>query len=183
MMRIISGVRRGKKLFSLPGDNTRPTLERVKQALFNAIQFEIKDRKVLDLFAGSGQLGLEALSRGASFCHFNDLSEDALSVVRKNVEACDFAQMSKLTCKTHTECVKMIENAGGAFSLVFLDPPYNNGLTDDALSLLPPVLEKGALVVCETDAAETPRHPAYTLYREYKYSEIKITILVFGEDK
>ena len=183
MMRIISGVRRGKKLSSLPGDSTRPTLERVKQALFNAIQFEIKGRAVLDLFAGSGQLGLEALSRGASFCLFNDASPAACKIIESNISACDFAKLSKLSCKTHIECVKMLENTGARFTLAFLDPPYDNGLVAQSLELLPSVLERGAVVVCETSAAESPRHPAFTLYREYKYSETKITILKFGEDK
>ena len=82
-MRIITGIAKGIKLVTLDGDATRPTSERAKEALFSMIQFDIEGRRVLDLFAGSGQLGLEAISRGAEFCMFTDASADAISIVRK----------------------------------------------------------------------------------------------------
>ena len=85
-MRIITGIAKGTKLITLEGDATRPTSERAKEALFSMIQFEIEGRRVLDLFAGSGQLGLEALSRGAEFCMFTDFSAEAIGIVRKNIE-------------------------------------------------------------------------------------------------
>ncbi len=179
MMRIISGIRRGKKLDTLDGDNTRPTLERIKQAFFNAIQFEISDRKVLDLFSGSGQLGLEALSRGATFCYFNDLSVEACKIIDKNIKACGFTEISQLTCKMHTECVKMLARNNIKVSLVFLDPPYNKNLVNEALTVLRDfgVLEKDAVIVCETALGDTIDVSGYSVKREYKYSEIKITIL------
>lgn len=178
-MRIISGVRRGKKLLTLPGENTRPTLERIKQALFSAIQFEIADRKVLDLFSGSGQLGLEALSRGASECWFNDMSKDAYGVISKNISACGFEEMSQLTCKPYTDCVKIIKRMGYRPSLVFLDPPYNKGYINDSLKLMrePDVLDNDALIICESSAGEVLETGGYTVRKEYLYSEIKITIL------
>lgn len=86
-MRVITGTARGRRLETLPGDNTRPTAERVKEALFSIIQFEVEGRQVLDLFAGSGQLGIEALSRGAAGCVFVDNSRDAAEVVRRNLES------------------------------------------------------------------------------------------------
>ena len=179
MMRIISGTKRGKKLLSLPGDNTRPTLERVKQAFFNAIQFEIKDKIVLDLFSGSGQLGLEALSRGADFCFFNDYSVESCNVIEKNIKACGFSQKCLLTCKPYTECVKMIKNTGQKVSLVFLDPPYGCGYIADSLNLMceADILDSNAIVVCES--AKNDKIPCAPLdvRREYIYSEIKVTIL------
>lgn len=179
MMRIISGLRRGKKLNTLTGENTRPTLERVKQAFFSAIQFEIADRNVLDLFAGSGQLGLEALSRGASFCLFNDMSKEAYNVISKNISACNFTEISQLTCKTHTECVKLISNKKTKFSLVFLDPPYSCGLVNDALGLLynANCLADDAIIICESAEADEIDTNNFDLYKEYRYSGIKITIL------
>ena len=179
MMRIISGMRRGKKLESLPGSNTRPTLERVKQAVFNAIQFEIADKTVLDLFAGSGQLGLEALSRGAKFCYFNDMSQDACRVISNNINACGFDKLCKLTCKTYTDCAKMIKSSFSKVSLVFLDPPYGNGLVNDALKTLitEKLLDDGAIVVCESSAEDEIDTFGLKLRKEYNYSGIKITML------
>ncbi|MBO5908444.1 MAG: RsmD family RNA methyltransferase, partial [Clostridia bacterium] len=80
-MRVITGLAKGRRLKALPGEDVRPTTDKVKEGLFSAIQFDIPQRKVLDLFAGSGQLGLEALSRGASFCYFNDMSKEASAIV------------------------------------------------------------------------------------------------------
>lgn len=185
MMRIISGVKRGKKLLSLEGDNTRPTLERVKQAFFSAIQFEIAGKIVLDLFAGSGQLGLEALSRGADFCYFNDMSRQACEIINKNIVACDFAKISQLTCKSYIDCVKIIKSSNKKVSLVFLDPPYSNDLVNGALALLHDegVLESGALVVCESADTDGVCHGAYSLRKEYRYSGIKISILSYEGEK
>lgn len=184
MMRIISGTKRGKKLLSLEGENTRPTLERVKQAFFNAIQFEISGKIVLDLFSGSGQLGLEALSRGADFCFFNDVSKDACDIIKKNITACDVGKISQLTCKTHTDCVKIIKNSNKRVSLVFLDPPYGCGLVNDSLEIMVKegILENGAVIVCETAEDDEVCHPLFTLRKEYRYSAIKITILCYERE-
>lgn len=184
MMRIISGIRRGKKLNTLDGENTRPTLERVKQAFFSAIQFEVAERTVLDLFAGSGQLGLEALSRGASFCYFNDCSRDAVQVIRKNIDACNFGEMSQLTCKTYIECVKIIKSRGVKCSLVFLDPPYGKDLVNDSLKILKEndVLSDDAIIICESASDDDIVSDGFELYKTYNYSEIKITILKTKEN-
>ena len=184
MMRIVSGTRRGKKLNTLAGENTRPTLERVKQAFFNAIQFEISDRIVLDLFAGSGQLGLEALSRGAKYCFFNDMSKQACDVIRKNIDLCDFSELSQLTCKTYIECVKIIKSKGLKVSLIFLDPPYGKNLVNESLAELKKndLLSNDAIIVCESSADEQICIDSFYLHKEYKYSEIKITILKMKEN-
>ncbi len=181
MMRITSGIRRGKKLLSLAGDNTRPTLERVKQAFFNAIQFEISDKVVLDLFSGSGQLGLEALSRGAQYCFFNDISKDACDIIKKNINACDFAKISYLTCKSYTDCVKIIKDSKKQVSLVFLDPPYSQGLVNDALDCISKngILENGAIIVCESSDTDVVSHADFTVRKEYRYSGIKVTLLCY----
>ncbi len=182
MMRIVSGVRRGKKLLSLEGDNTRPTLERIKQAFFNAIQFEISGKTVIDLFAGSGQLGLEALSRGAEYCFFNDMSADACKVIEKNIVSCDFLKISQLTCKSYDDCVNIIKRSGKKASLVFLDPPYNKNLVNLALVSLVDgdVLNDGAIVVCESSDTDDIEHPSFDVRKEYRYSGIKVTILTYN---
>lgn len=178
-MRIISGVKRGKKLVSLAGDNTRPTLERIKQAFFNAIQFEVSGRTVLDLFSGSGQLGLEALSRGASFCFFNDSSLQACKIIEKNINLCEFEKISRLTCKTYAECVKMLRDTGCKVSLVFLDPPYGKEYIREALELMckENILDSGAIIICESAKTDVIPKCGLELRREYIYSDIKITIL------
>ena len=136
MMRIIAGTKRGKRLATLDGEDTRPTLERLKQALFSAIQFELADRTVLDLFGGSGQLGLEALSRGAAFCHFNDMNPAAVKIIQKNLKECGFEKDAKVTCADYNMCVKMIERDPKKPDLVFLDPPYASHYYRPALQAL-----------------------------------------------
>jgi 16S rRNA (guanine(966)-N(2))-methyltransferase RsmD len=177
MMRIIAGTRRGKKLATLSGEDTRPTLERLKQALFSAIQFELADRIVLDLFAGSGQLGLEALSRGAAFCYFNDGSAAAAEVVRRNIRDCGFENHSKVSCTDYKMCVKMIERVEKKPDLVFLDPPYRKGYAADALAMLAPMLPKGALVAVETASDEQVPLCGLSLRKEYRQGTVKITLM------
>ncbi len=177
MMRIIAGERRGKRLETLPGEATRPTLERVKQALFSAIQFELADRRVLDLFAGSGQLGLEALSRGAARCWFNDVSEAALAVTRRNIAACGFENNAKVSCVSFLQCVKMMKNEDDGPDLVFLDPPYRRGMLEEALRALAPLLPAGALVAAESGAEERFDFQGLTLRKEYRCGTVKVTLL------
>lgn len=177
MMRIVAGKMRGKKLLTLPGEDTRPTLERVKQSLFSALQFELEGRRVLDLFAGSGQLGLEALSRGAESCWFNDKSPKAMEIVHKNILACGFEKNVKESCIDGITCVKMVERAGYSPNLVFLDPPYRGDLLQQVLNLLPDFLEEGAIVVAETDGDEQFTYEGLSLRKEYRYGPIKLTVL------
>lgn len=179
-MRIISGQRRGKKLLAPVGMDTRPTLDRVKQRMFDSIQFDIEGKTVLDLFAGSGQLGLEALSRGAAFCHFNDMDRAAASVVQKNITACAFEKKSSLTCNLYTDCVTICKRKGLRFSLVLLDPPYDKGLLQAALALLltADILEEGALLICERSLDEEWELPAgYTLCKDKKCGQVAFSIL------
>ncbi|MBQ6947512.1 MAG: 16S rRNA (guanine(966)-N(2))-methyltransferase RsmD [Clostridia bacterium] len=185
-MRIIGGERRGKKLLAPEGMDTRPTLDRVKQRMFDSIQFEIEGKTVLDLFAGSGQLGLEALSRGAAFCHFNDMDRQAALIVQKNITACSFEKKSSVTCNLYTDCVTICKKKGLRFSLVLLDPPYQQGLLSAALSALQEaeLLEQDALIVCERALEEEWTVPAgYTLYKDKKCGQVCFSILKKGEQK
>lgn len=149
-MRIITGSARGVSLLTLPGEATRPTAERTKEAVFSMIQLDIEGRKVLDLFAGSGQLALEALSRGAAEAVLCDNSKEAINIIKKNAEKTRLAPK----CKIYASDAKTFIGRLGdeRFDLVFLDPPYALKTIPGVLSLL---IEKGKLkatsiIVCET---------------------------------
>ena len=132
MMRIITGSARGTRLASLEGEATRPTAERVKEAIFSSIQFDIEGRSVLDLFAGSGQLGLEALSRGATSAMFVDSSADAMTIVKANAKKTGFFDCSRFLISDYRSYLRKATGRDG-YHLIFLDPPYALGLIPDAL--------------------------------------------------
>lgn len=179
MMRIITGKSRGVRLDSLPGDDTRPTSERVKEAVFSSLQFELADRRVLDLFAGSGQMGLEALSRGAAACMFVDASREAMAYVKKNAEKAGFFGVSKFLV---SDFRTYIGKATGEFDLVFIDPPYAMRAAGEAVRRLAEkkLLARGALVVTESGdedifGGEMPK--GFTVLKEARYSISYVKIL------
>lgn len=147
-MRVITGLARGRRLETLPGDATRPTGEKVKESLFSAIQFDIEGRRVLDLFAGSGQLGIEALSRGAAGCVFVDKNTEAVKVIRQNLLHTGLAEKSQVL---GTDALTYLTRPGDRFDLVFLDPPYASELLLPVLNKVAPLVNDGGIIVCETD--------------------------------
>ncbi len=151
MLRIITGSAKGKKLKTLEGEATRPTSERIKEAFFSAIQFDIENRRVLDLFAGCGQLGLEALSRGAESVMFIDSSREAMEIVKENVRTTGFFDRCKYLV---SDWRNYIRKASGKakFDLVFIDPPYAMECCRDATERLAEsgILEAGAIIVLES---------------------------------
>ena len=151
MLRIITGKAKGKKLETLLGDATRPTSERIKEAIFSSIQFDIENRRVLDLFAGCGQLGLEALSRGAASASFVDASREAIDVVKKNAKATGFFEDCRYIV---SDWRNYIRKASGRdrYDLVFIDPPYAMECCTDALLRLEDakLLAMVAIVVLES---------------------------------
>ncbi|MBR5134306.1 MAG: 16S rRNA (guanine(966)-N(2))-methyltransferase RsmD [Clostridia bacterium] len=148
-MRIITGTARGYRLQTLPGeDTTRPTTERVKESVFSALQFEIEGRAVLDLFAGSGQMGLEAMSRGAASCVFVDSSREACAVVKANAAG---AKLTKNITVINATAESVCDRLRDKIDIVFLDPPYRAGLIPSLLPKLLPSMRVGGAVVCETD--------------------------------
>ena len=174
-MRIIAGSARGRKLFSPEGTDVRPTTDRVKEALFSIIQFEVPGARVLDLFAGTGQLGLEALSRGAAEAVFVDDSPRSLATVKKNAALCGFGDRARFVSG---DAFAYLARGEGPFDIVFLDPPYHKGLCAKALELLAPVLGEDAAAICETQADEPLPEcfGAFALYREYRYSAIRLSV-------
>ena len=174
-MRVITGSARGMRLFTLEGESVRPTTDKVKEAMFSIIQFEIEGRRVLDLFAGSGQLGIEALSRGAKSAHFVDESRQAISVIDKNLEK---TKLKELATVSHTDSISFITATERTFDLFFLDPPYNKGLAEKALPLCAKKASEGALIVCETSADEFLPEEIESLVfsKRYKYGKTALTV-------
>ena len=150
-MRVIGGISRGSKLFSLEGENTRPTLDRVKESLFNIIQNELSESIVLDLFAGSGALGIEALSRGASFVTFVDNSKDAVDIIRKNIEKTKFNSKSEILNSDFKSALE--RNKNKKYDLIFLDPPYKTNFIVESIELIIEynILADNGTVILETD--------------------------------
>lgn len=155
MMRIITGSAKGKKLVSLEGDATRPTSERIKEAVFSSIQFDVEGRRVLDLFAGSGQMGLEALSRGAAKATFIDSSREAMEIVKQNVRITGFSNLCHYLV---SDWRNYIRKASGReqYDLVFVDPPYAMECCADAANYLAEkdLIIPGAIVVLESGEEE-----------------------------
>lgn len=175
-MRVITGSARGKRLVTVSGnDIVRPTGEKVKEALFSSIQFDIEGRRVLDLFAGSGQLGIEALSRGAVSADFVDKSDASLGVVKTNLEnTClsDKAAVHKSDYATFTmRCNKQ-------FDIAFLDPPYQAGILTDALICTVPLMSDYGKIFCEhpSDIKMPETVLNYGVVKIYKYGKTEITV-------
>ncbi len=150
MMRIITGKARGVRLNTLEGENTRPTSERVKESVFSMIQFDIEGRCVLDLFSGSGQLSLEALSRGASHAVMVDSSKDAVRIIKANAQKTKLDGLCDIYNCGHNEYIA--KNKGKKFDLVFLDPPYALQLCAQAIDglLRSDMLKPTSIIVCES---------------------------------
>lgn len=175
-MRVITGSARGRRLKELEGLETRPTTGKVKEALFSVIQFDIEGRRVLDLFAGTGQLGIEALSRGAECAVFVERRRDALQVIRENLEACGMTDKARVVNGDAMSYLK----SGEKFDLIFLDPPYTSGLLEQALEEIVrfDICRRHGIIVAESAADKTlpPLAGPYALYREYRYGKIKLTV-------
>ncbi len=151
-MRIITGTARGTTLAALEGEVTRPTSDRVKEALFSMIQFDIEGRTVLDLFGGSGQLALEALSRGAAHATIIDQSHDAVNIIIENAKKTHLFEKCRVTPTDYTTFIRGAANRK-TFDIIFLDPPYNTEMLPNALKLIDKgnLCAKGAYIVCETN--------------------------------
>ena len=152
-MRVISGKSRGKKLLSVEGNDTRPTSDRVKEALFNIIQFKVQDAVVLDLFAGTGALGIEALSRGAKEAIFCDKVPDAIKVIKKNITNTNNLDKSTIVNKDYKDVLETLSKQNKKIDIVFLDPPYKTNLAIDSLQkiIMSNLLTEDGIIIIETD--------------------------------
>ena len=177
-VRVISGSMRGKKLVSPPDERVRPTLDRVKENIFNMIAFNVPGALVLDLFSGSGALGIEALSRGADSVVFVDKSEESLFVTKENLRLTSFSDKAECVNKSFDDYLKICDKK---FDLIFLDPPYADGLLDEAISLIyeKKLLKDGGLIICESDdsPAFVPDEKLFSVSRIKKYGRVQIVLL------
>ena len=185
-MRIITGKAKGTKLYTLDGNDTRPTAERTKEAVFSMLQFDIEGRVALDLFAGSGQMGLEAVSRGAESAFLVDKSKGAIEIIKKN------AQKTKLSDACHIVCddsIAFLKKQSGdtRFDIVFLDPPYASDLINEALDLLfqRKLIKNTSYVVCESsnfDFLSENNAKKYEVIKKVKHGIAHVMILKCAEE-
>ena len=188
MMRIITGTAKGKKLVSLEGDATRPTSERIKEAVFSSIQFDVEGRRVLDLFAGSGQMGLESLSRGAQKATFIDLSREAMDIVKQNARITGFFDVCHFLV---SDWRNYIRKASGReqYDLVFIDPPYAMECCADAAAYLAEkeLIIPGAIVVLESGEEEISmddtRLSGYRVIKSTHYGKKTFVNILFYEGR
>lgn len=178
-MRIITGIARGVKLESLPGEDiTRPTSDRVKEGLFSAIQFEIQDKRVLDLFAGSGQLALEALSRGADSAVIIDESEKAVEIIKTNAKKTNLMKKCRIARQDYSEYLKSAKGRE-KFGIIFLDPPYAKDIPNEVLKKVAraQILDTEGIVVCESDKDNMNEDiHGLKFVKKYKYGKTFVTI-------
>lgn len=173
-MRVITGTARGARLATLPGNDVRPTPEKVKEGIFSAIQFDIEGRRFLDLFAGCGQMGIEAISRGAESCVFVDNTSSHLAVVKENLKAARLLEKAKAICADYAS---FLATTPETFDIAFLDPPYHAGLLEKALDKVTNVMSEYGIILCE--------HPCeinlpeaingFVCYKVYNYGKIRIS--------
>lgn len=172
-MRIISGKYRGLKLAEFAGGEIRPTADRVKESLFNILSGEIANAKCLDLFCGSGNLGIECLSRGAEEVHFNDVSAESVAVLKKNLAKLKGESAYKITVSDFRECLARVS----AFDLIFIDPPYKEEFGIEALKIIGErkLLKAGGIAVYERDRKFEGEIKGLKLYDERKYGKTYLT--------
>lgn len=186
-MRIIAGSAKGRRFDAPEGKNTRPTLDRVKEAMFGMIQFDIEGRRVLDLFSGSGNLGLEALSRGAESVVFCDSDRKAAELVRRNCALLGFEGRGEVFCCDCFLLISQLAHEGRAFSLVLLDPPYESGLT---VRVLGEMAERGLMadgcIILAEHAWRFPvalDMPCFTVGKPHKYGDAAVTKIVYHAEE
>ena len=188
MMRIITGTARGAKLQAPAGEHTRPTAERTKEAVFSMLADRVVGRRVLDLFGGSGQLGLECLSRGAASAVIVDNDKAAVQVIRENARHTKLADRAEIV---QTAALGFLKTYSGApFGLIFLDPPYATTLVRECLAVIASrgLLTKGGTIVCETAAPEAvfaedaALEAQFFCRRRARYGAAHITVLGLAEE-
>jgi 16S rRNA (guanine(966)-N(2))-methyltransferase RsmD len=176
-MRVIAGSARGKKLGELTGMETRPTTDRVKESVFNIIQFDIPGSKVLDLFGGTGQLGIECLSRGAERAVFVDQRKDAVTLIRKNLKDTRLEGKGQVY---QQDSMSYLASCREKFDLIFLDPPYRTNLLENAINqaVAIDILSETGIMICESpvDKVLPEVEAPYYKGKEYRYGKIKVTL-------
>jgi 16S rRNA (guanine966-N2)-methyltransferase len=177
-MRVVGGQARGTKLLSVPGDGTRPILDRVKTSLFDILRPTINAASVLDMFAGSGSVGIEALSQGASSCVFLDISSPAITTIKKNLAQTKLTSQAEVR---HTDCFGYVRNTQRAFDIIYVAPPQYKGIWLEALHILaerPHLLSDEGQIIIQIDPKEDESVELTTL-REVNRRKYGNSLLVF----
>lgn len=180
-MRVITGTARGRVLKTLEGEDVRPTTDRVKEAIFSIIQFELEGRRVLDLFAGSGQLGIEALSRGAAYATFTDMSAESVDIVKQNLLSTKLGGNAEVL---RIEATAFLRGNKKKYDIIFMDPPYSKGILQSTLPYAVKNVNDGGVIICEHPYGEEMPQTVgnFSIYRDYKYGKIGITVYRIGEE-
>lgn len=185
-MRIISGRARGRKLLSPPTYDTRPTLDRIKEAMFNILQFKLIDANVLDMFAGSGSLGLEAVSRGASKCYLIDKGPLTFPVLKENVENLKFQDECTCLNMDAYAALKMLKTKGEIFDVIFVDPPYRKEMIPEAMQEIQDygLLKKDGIIMTKIDTIEDifEGTSEIVLTQSRKYGNTTVCLYSYKED-
>lgn len=173
-MRVITGTARGRRLETLEGEDVRPTTDRIKEAVFSVIQFETEGRIFLDLFAGSGQMGIEALSRGAKQAVFIDNAKKAVQTVQRNLATTHLEQNAKVL---QGDFRSFLAAKSITADIAFLDPPYRTGMLQEALTAVTACMRDTGVIIAENPLEEDilPQYGNFMLDRQYRYGKIKIT--------
>ena len=176
-MRVVSGKARGIALKTPDGTATRPTADRVKEAMFSIIQFDIPGAKVLDLFGGTGQLGIEALSRGGCSCVFVDESEAACRLIRENLKRTAFTEQGQVI---RGDYLSYLRNCREKFDIILLDPPYAEVFLENALKMISEIdiLQSGGIIVTERPLGKalTADFVGFIRSKDYKYGKTVVTL-------
>lgn len=180
-MRVITGTARGVKLETLTGEAVRPTSEKTKEAVFSAIQFDIEGRRVLDLFAGTGQLGIEALSRGAARAVFTDASAESVEIIKRNIKKAGFDKESVVSRIDYAQFLKSTKET---FDIAFIDPPYAAGFTENALDGVSRIMSDYGIIVCEhASNLKVPEEVnGFKVYRSYRYGKL-VTVTIYKKER
>ena len=171
-MRVDSGIFKGRRLLENKFEHIRPTTDKVRQALFTKLQFFLPNKRVLDLFCGTGALGIEALSRGASEVVFVDKDARSASMARENLKNLG-VKARVIRC----DAVRFVESCEEKFDLIILDPPYKSGLYEKIVPKLFPLLEEGGIIVCEHDKKDVFNYSPFVIYDEKRYGNTVLTYL------
>jgi 16S rRNA (guanine(966)-N(2))-methyltransferase RsmD len=176
-MRVISGKARGVSLMTPKGELTRPTADRVKEALFSIIQFDLPGANVLDLFGGTGQLGIEALSRGAKHAVFVDSREDACRLIKENLKR---TKMELVATVVRSDYLQYLQRCREKFNIIILDPPYAEVFLENALNIITEIdiLQSGGIIIAERPLGkDLPLDfEGFTRSKDYKYGQILLTL-------
>lgn len=186
-MRIIAGKWKGKKLNTPPDSRVRPTLDRVREAIFSMIAFDIPSADVLDLFGGTGAMSLEALSRGANSATIVDYHKDSVDLIKKNINLCGANSQTTVFCADYGDFLIKSNKTGKKFDIIFVDPPYQGEMVKEVLEQIDEndVCGKNGIVILETDRDFSPMEQTEHLIKikEKHYSKTKVSVYQMKQEE